>query len=101
MIINNSKLICCKICTCSLLAEIALYENESLVETVMFQHTHSSLYNFFLKLLIILFREMLEKSAFEMKQTIDQLEKRIDGIDLEGNSIPLVPLSAAQCILQP
>ncbi|XP_067949401.1 coiled-coil domain-containing protein 169-like [Watersipora subatra] len=30
-------------------------------------------------------KEMLEKSTSEMKQTVDQLEKRIDSIDSEGN----------------
>ena len=29
-------------------------------------------------------REMLEKSSAEMKQTVEQLEKRIDSIDTEG-----------------
>lgn len=28
---------------------------------------------------------MLEKSTSEMKQTVDQLEKRIDSIDSEGS----------------
>lgn len=36
---------------------------------------------------LIVFREMLEKSTSEMKQTVDQLEKRIDSIDTEGKCI--------------
>ena len=34
--------------------------------------------------LCLICREMLEKSTAEMKQTVEQLEKRIDSIDTEG-----------------
>jgi hypothetical protein len=55
---------------------------EAVVRTVNISYVVSCVNYFFL----ILLREMLDQSTAELKATIDELEKRYDSIDNEGNN---------------